>query len=107
MPKILIVDDEQEVVELLRNYFELSGYDVLFAYDGENALEKMSQKPDVILLDVNMPKLNGLEVCKKIREFVSCPILFLTANVDDVDKINGFSAGGNWVPVFRLTCAVT
>ena len=51
--------------------------------------------PDIILLDVNMPKLNGLEVCKKIREFVSCPILFLTANVDDVDKINGFSAGGD------------
>ena len=95
MPKILIVDDERDVVELLRNYFELSGYDVLFAYDGEKALEKMSQKPDVILLDVNMPKLNGLEVCKKIREFVSCPILFLTANVDDVDKINGFSAGGD------------
>ena len=71
MPKILIVDDERDVVELLRNYFELSGYDVLFAYDGEKALEKMSQKPDVILLDVNMPKLNGLEVCKKIREFVS------------------------------------
>jgi len=95
MPKILIVDDERDVVELLRNYFELSGYDVLFAYDGEKALEKMSQKPDVILLDVNMPKLNGLEVCKKIRKFVSCPILFLTANVDDVDKINGFSAGGD------------
>ena len=95
MPKILIVDDERDVVELLRNYFELSGYDVLFAYDGEKALEKMSQKPDVILLDVNMPKLNGLDVCKKIREFVSCPILFLTANVDDVDKINGFSAGGD------------
>lgn len=93
--KILIVDDEQDVVNLLRNYFELCGYDVLSAYDGEKALEKISQKPDIILLDINMPKLNGLEVCKKIREFVSCPILFLTANVEDIDKINGFSVGGD------------
>ena len=95
LPRILIVDDEKDVVELLCNYFDLCGYDVLSAYDGKKALEKISQKPDIILLDVNMPKLNGLEVCKKIREFVSCPILFLTANVDDVDKINGFSAGGD------------
>lgn len=95
MSKILIVDDEQDVVNLLSNYFELCGYDVLSAYDGEKALEKISLKPDIILLDVNMPKLNGLEVCKKIREFVSCPILFLTANVEDVDKINGFSVGGD------------
>ena len=95
MPRILIVDDEKDVVELLCNYFDLCGYDVLSAYDGKKAPEKISQKPDIILLDVNMPKLNGLEVCKKIREFVSCPILFLTANVDDVDKINGFSAGGD------------
>lgn len=94
-PKILIVDDETDVVELLRNYFELSGYDILCAYDGKMALEKISQKPDIILLDINMPKLNGLEVCKKIREFVSCPILFLTANIEDIDKINGFSAGGD------------
>lgn len=95
MSKILIVDDEPDVVNLLSNYFELCGYDVLSAYDGEQALEKISQKPDIILLDVNMPKLNGFEVCKKIREFVSCPILFLTANVEDIDKINGFSVGGD------------
>lgn len=93
--KILIVDDEPDVVNLLSNYFELCGYNVLSAYDGEQALEKISQKPDIILLDVNMPKLNGFEVCKKIREFVSCPILFLTANVEDIDKINGFSVGGD------------
>lgn len=93
--KILIVDDEPDVVEVLRNYFELCGYDVLFAYDGETAMKKISQQPDIILLDVNMPKLNGLEVCRKIREFVSCPILFLTANIEDIDKINGFAAGGD------------
>ena len=95
MPRILIVDDEKDVVELLCNYFDLCGYDVLSAYDGKKALEKIGQKPDIILLDVNMPKLSGLEVCKKIREFVSCPILFLTANDDDIDKIKGFSAGGD------------
>lgn len=87
MPKILIVDDEKDVVALLCNYFDLCGYDVISACDGKKALEKISQNPDIILLDVNMPKLNGLEVCKKIREFVSCPILFLTANVDDIDNV--------------------
>lgn len=95
MPKILIVDDEPDVVELLSDYFSLNGYDILSACNGKEALTKISKQPDLILLDVNMPKLNGIELCEQIREFVSCPILFLTARTEDADKIKGFAVGGD------------
>lgn len=93
--KLLIVDDEPGIVSLLKDYFEVNGYFVLTAFSGPQALEKITQSPDLILLDINMPDLDGLEVCAKIRRHVSCPILFLTARVEDADKINGFAAGGD------------
>ncbi len=93
--KILIVDDEEGVVSLLKDYFEINGYDILTAKDGAQAIKQSEKQPDIILLDVNMPDLDGFEVCKRIRNFVSCPILFLTAKIDDADKINGFSVGGD------------
>jgi DNA-binding response OmpR family regulator len=93
--KILIVDDEKDVVSLLKDYFEINGYDIMTAKNGTEAIKQSEKQPDIILLDVNMPDLDGLEVCKRIRNFVSCPILFLTAKMDDADKINGFSAGGD------------
>lgn len=94
-PKILIVDDEPDVVELLSDYFGLNGYLVFSAKNGEEALAQVSKQPDIILLDINMPKMNGIEVCKKIRDHVSCPIVFLTAKAEDVDKIKGFAVGGD------------
>ena len=93
--KILVVDDEADIINLLKDYFELNGYQVLTAANGQQALKQVEKQPDIILLDINMPDLNGLEVCSQIRVFVSCPILFLTARVEDVDKINGFRAGGD------------
>lgn len=93
--KILIVDDEVDIVNLLRDYFEINGYLVLTAQNGTRALEQVVKEPDIILLDINMPAMDGLEVCKRIRSHVSCPILFLTAKVADVDKINGFRMGGD------------
>lgn len=95
MYRILIVDDEPDVVSLLKDYFELGGYETHAAYNGEEALDKIRFKPDLILLDVNMPRMDGLEVCQRIRDYVSCPILFLTAKVEDEDKIKGFAAGGD------------
>lgn len=95
MYKILVADDEQNIVSLLKDYFEMNGYLVLTAYNGAEAMEKAAQNPDIILLDVNMPDGDGLEVCQKIRDHVSCPILFLTARIEDSDKINGFAAGGD------------
>jgi DNA-binding response OmpR family regulator len=93
--QILIVDDEQDIVSLLRDYFEINGYDVITAGNGAQAIQQAAKQPDLILLDINMPDLDGLEVCKKIRDFVTCPILFLTAKVEDNDKINGFQVGGD------------
>lgn len=95
MYKILIVDDEKEVVRMLQSFFRLKGYDTITAYNGEEAIQKVSLNPDLILLDVNMPGMEGTEVCLKIRDYVSCPILFLTAKVEDSDKIKGFAVGGD------------
>ena len=95
MYKILIADDEKEIVNLLKDYFEINGYMVYTAYNGKEAVEKSSLSPDLILLDINMPEGDGLSVCRRIREYVSCPILFLTAKIEESDKINGFAAGGD------------
>lgn len=95
MYRILIVDDEKEVVRMLESFFRLKGYDTITAYNGEEALQKVSMNPDLILLDINMPGMEGTEVCLKIRDYISCPIVFLTAKVEDADKIKGFSVGGD------------
>ncbi|MEK4513931.1 response regulator transcription factor [Paenibacillus sp. FSL H8-0122] len=93
--QILIVDDETDIVNLLKDYFEINGYKVLTARSGGEALRKVVYNPDIILLDINMPEIDGLEVCTRIRDFVSCPIIFLTAQVGESDKINGFRVGGD------------
>ena len=95
MSKLLIADDEADIVNLLRDYFEINGYEVLTAASGAETLKQVERKPDLILLDINMPDGNGLEICPRIRNFVNCPILFLTAKVEDSDKINGLRVGGD------------
>ena len=93
--KILLVDDEKGVVDMMKDYFELSGYQVMTAYKGAEALKKIQFQPDIILLDINMPDMDGLSVCQNIREHITCPILFLTARIETEDKIKGFSVGGD------------
>ncbi len=93
--KILIVDDEPDVVALLRDYFEINGYLVFTAITAEEAIQQVEHQPELILLDINMPGMDGIAVCSKIRPFISCPILFLTARVEDADKITAFAAGGD------------
>lgn len=95
MKKILIIDDEADLRKLLTDYFEMNGYFVMTAENGSAALRRMESQPDLVLLDINMPELNGLELCRKIRSFVSCPILFITARIEEADKILGFQAGGD------------
>lgn len=95
MYKILVADDEKDVVSLLKDYFEINDYLVITAYSGAEAVEKAVMNPDIILLDVNMPDGDGLSVCRKIRDHVSCPILFLTARIEESDKISGFASGGD------------
>lgn len=92
---VLIVDDEKEIRKMLETYFSLEGYMVYTAKNGAEALEKVSKGCDLILLDVNMPDMDGYEVCERIREFVSCPILFLTARIEEEDKVRGFRCGGD------------
>ena len=92
---ILIVDDEADIVSTLEDYFLYNNYIVLTAANGIEAIEKAEKQPDLILLDINMPDIDGLEVCAKIRDFIHCPILFLTARVEDSDKTKGFGMGGD------------
>lgn len=91
---ILIVDDEHGIVDMMKSYFSPQ-YDVLTAYSGEEAIQKAEKQPDLILLDINMPGIDGLTVCQTIRKHIACPILFLTARVESADKINGFQAGAD------------
>lgn len=92
---ILAVDDEKDIAEMLKYYFTKQGYRVITAQNGKDALKFAEKKPDLILLDINLPDLDGLSICEKIRDFVSCPIIFLTARIEDGDKIKGFAAGGD------------
>lgn len=93
--KLLIVDDDRELVKMLCSYFDMKQYETITAMDGMEALDKVKMNPDIILLDINMPHMDGIEVCRLIRNKVSCPILFLTARVDENDKINGLLSGGD------------
>ena len=93
--KILIVDDEIDIVSMLGSFFESKGFCILSATNGTEALKQVERQPDIILLDINMPGIDGLEVCERIRDHISCPILFLTARIEDTDKVKGFAVGGD------------
>jgi len=95
--KILVVDDEEDIVEIIKLYLEDEGYEVIAAYDGFEALEKTSyESPHLIILDIMMPKLDGFEVCRRIRTEAPIPILILTAKkTEDVDKIIGLELGAD------------
>ncbi len=93
--KILIADDETDIAVMLSQFFQGKGYRILTATNGVETLKQVENNPDIILLDINMPGMDGLEVCQRIRDYVSCPILFLTARIEDADKVKGFSVGGD------------
>ena len=92
---ILIVDDEPMLTDLLSEHLKQNGYLTYTANNSAQALEQLRHKPDLILLDINMPGTDGLELCKQIRSHVVCPILFLTARITELDQINGFQVGGD------------
>lgn len=93
--KILIADDEAMLTELLSDHLKNCGYITYVAQNSDDVLSKLSVHPDLILLDINMPGTDGLELCKMIRSHVACPILFLTARITEQDKVNGLQAGGD------------
>ena len=92
---IMVIDDEQMILDMLRDQFEMEQYQVITAKSGEEALQKLTQQPDIILLDINMPGMDGLELCRAIRDHVACPILFLTARIEEADRVAGLRAGGD------------
>lgn len=95
--KILIVDDEKPIVEILTYNLQKEGYETIEAYDGEQAISlALIQKPDLILLDIMLPKVDGLTVCKRIRHTLSnVPILILSAKDEEIDKILGLELGAD------------
>lgn len=96
MKKVLVVDDDKNICELLNIYLKNEGYDVVFAYDGSEAVNKAKQEtPDIIVLDVMMPVINGWEACKLIRQFSQAPIIMLTAMDTLENKIQGLNIGAD------------
>ncbi|MCX7922118.1 MAG: response regulator transcription factor [Clostridia bacterium] len=94
--KVLIVDDEKNIVDILRFNLKKEGLDTIEAYDGEQAMEMaLNQKPDLIILDVMLPKMDGFTVCRKLRQSISTPILMLTAKEEEVDKVLGLELGAD------------
>lgn len=93
--KILLVDDDKDLLKMLDRYFSIKNYLIITASNGIEAMEKVKENPDIILLDINMPKLDGLEVCRQIRDKISCPIIFLTAKAEEQDRVNGLLLGGD------------
>ncbi|HSL93536.1 MAG TPA: response regulator transcription factor [Bacillota bacterium] len=96
MPKILLVDDERALVKGLKLSFEREGYTIVTAHTGTEALQRVSdEQPDLVVLDIMLPELDGLEVCKRIRQSSTIPIIMLTARSEDIDKILGLEMGAD------------
>ncbi|MBU2567540.1 MAG: response regulator [Elusimicrobia bacterium] len=97
--KILVVDDEEDYLNLAKTILEPEGYSVITASDGLIGMEKLSlEKPDLLILDINMPEINGFNVCEKIRasgEFKRIPIIMLTVRRKEEDKIKGLETGAD------------
>jgi two-component system alkaline phosphatase synthesis response regulator PhoP len=96
--KILVVDDERDIIDLLRYNLAKEGYEVIAAYNGREALEKAAQPPDLVILDVMMPVLDGFETCKRLKgdpRTSAVPILFLTASSNEVDEVLGLELGAD------------
>ncbi len=93
--KILIVDDEEDIRNLVALYLTSENFETIKAVDGIDALEKISDEIDLVILDSMMPRLNGIETCLKIREKYNMPIIFLTSKTEDADKMIGFSSGAD------------
>ena len=96
MKKILVVDDEKPISDIVKFNLAKEGYDVYTAYDGEEALEKVTEvEPDLILLDLMLPKMDGLEVAREVRKTYDMPIIMVTAKDSEIDKVLGLELGAD------------
>ena len=96
MSRILIVEDEESIAELEKDYLELSGFEVEIENNGETGLKRgMEEDFDLLILDLMLPGVDGFEICKKIREVKNTPIIMVSAKKDDIDKIRGLGLGAD------------
>lgn len=97
MPKILVVDDDKDIAELISDTLSDEGYEVTMKFNGEDALKEVESNPnfDLILLDIMMPGMSGIELCTKVREKQKCPIIFISAKASTIDKLVGFEIGAD------------
>ena len=94
--KILIIDDEAKIVEICQDYLKAAGFSVVTSLDGEGGLEKArKEKPDLILLDLMLPGIDGLDICRELRKESNTPIIMLTARVEETDKLIGLEIGAD------------
>ncbi|HFJ9447813.1 response regulator transcription factor [Bacillus tropicus] len=93
--KILIVDDEEEIVTFIKDSLLMEGYQVLTAFNGSDAINQVNADVSLIILDVMLPDMTGFEICRKIREQLTCPILFLSADGRETSRIEGLMVGGD------------
>lgn len=94
--RILVVDDEKPIADILQFNLQKEGYEVICAYDGEEALQKVEEvMPDLILLDIMLPQKDGMEVCREVRKKYDMPIIMLTAKDSEIDKVLGLELGAD------------
>ena len=92
---ILVVDDDSNIIKVIKDFLEMENYNIYVAEDGKTALMLLGEKIDLIILDINLPDIDGIELCKKVRNYLNVPIIFLSARIEESDKIIGLRAGGD------------
>ena len=96
MKKVLIIEDEDKIRKIIKTFLEKKSFKIVEVADGKDAIDSfLTEKPDLVILDVMLPHKNGFEICKEIREFGNTPVLMLTANTQDNDEINSFQLGAD------------
>lgn len=96
MSRILIIEDEESIAELEKDYLELSGFEVVIEYDGKDGLNKaLHEEFDLLILDLMLPGMDGFEICRKVREVKNTPIIMVSAKKEDIDKIRGLGLGAD------------
>jgi DNA-binding response OmpR family regulator len=95
MKKLLVIDDDDNIADIIKVYFEDNDYQVFSACNAKDGERKLAQMPDIILLDIMMPGMNGIEFCRIVRDSLLCPIVFLSAKTDETNKLLGLTSGGD------------
>ncbi len=100
MKHIMLVEDEVELAQLVRDYLEAAGFEVSMFHDGQDAYDSFTQrKPSLMILDLMVPRMDGLTICRKVREQSDLPIIMVTARTEEIDRVLGLNMGARWLCV--------